>query len=179
MFFIMLRSIPSILCLRSCSVMQPCLTLSDPMDCSTPSFPVLHHLLEPAQTQFHWVSDAIQQFHPLLSPFPSAFNLSSVWVFSSVSSSHQVAKILELHFSISPSNKYLGLISFMMYWLDLLAVQGTLKSLLQYHSSIASILRCSTFFTVQFSYPYMTTRKTMALTRRTFISNVSTLSHAV
>ena len=83
-------------------------------------------------------------------------------------------KYWSFSFSISPSNKYLGLISFMMYWLDFLAVQGTLKSLLQYHSCIASILQHSTFFMIQFSYPYMTTRKTIVLTRCTFISNVST-----
>ena len=78
-------------------------------------------------------------------------------------------------FSISPSNEYAGLISFMMYWLDLLEVQGTLKSLLQHHSSKASILWCSAFFIVQFSHPYMTTEKTIALTRWTFVSKVMSL----
>ena len=124
---------------------------------------------ELAQTHVHWASDAIQPSHPLSSPSPPAFNLSqhqglSHWV----SSAHQVAKNWSFSFSISPSNEYSGLMSFRMDWLDLLAVQGTLKSLLQHHSSKASIFRCSAFFTVQLSHPYMTTGKTIALTRWTF-----------
>ena len=137
----------------------------DPMDCSTPGFPVLHYLPVFTQTHVHWVSDAIQSSHPLLSPSPPAFNLSQdQGLFQWVSSSHQVDKVLELQFSISPSNEYPGLIFFRMDWFDLLAVQGTLESLLQHHSSKASILRHSAFFIVQLSHPYMTTGKTTALT---------------
>ena len=113
--------------------------------------------------------DAIQPSHPLWSPSPPALNLS--WhqgLFQWVNSLHQVAKILEFQLIISPSNEHPGLISFRMDWLDLLAVQGTLKSLLQHHSSKASILQCSAFFTVQLSHPYMTTGKTIALTRLSF-----------
>ena len=107
----------------------------------------------------HWVGGAFQPSHPLLSPSPAAFNLSQhKSIFKWVSSLHQVAKVLEFSFSISPSNEYLGLSSFRVDWLDLLAVQGTLKSLLQQHSSKASILRYSAFLMVQLSYPYMTTR---------------------
>ena len=84
-------------------------------------------------------------------------------------------KFWSFNFNISPSNEHPGLISFRMDWLDLLAVQGTLKSLLQYHSSNASILRCSAFFVVQFSHPYMTTGKTIALTRLTFVDKVMSL----
>ena len=131
------------------SVAQLCLTLCDPMDCSMPGFPVLHQLPELAQTHVHWVGNAIQPSHPLLSPSSPAFNFSQhQGLFQWVSSSHQVAKVLEFSFSISPSNEYSGLISFRMHWLDLLAVQGTLKSLLQHHSSKASILQYSAFFIV-------------------------------
>ena len=150
------------------------------MDCSTPGFPVYHQLLEPTQTHVHvhWVGDAIQPPHPLSSPSPPTFNLSQ----------HQgffFKKELVLHtwwpkywsfsFSSSPSNVYSGLISFRMDWLDLLAVQGTLKSLLQHHSSKASILRHSAFFIVQFSHPYMTIGKTKPLTRWTFVGKVMSL----
>ena len=118
--------------------------------------------------------DVIQWPHPLSSPFPPAFNLSQHHgLFQWVSSSHQVAKVWS--FSISPFNEYSGLISFRMDWLDLLAVQGTFKSLLQHHSSNASILRHSVFFTVQLSHPYMTTGKTKALTRQTFVGKVMSL----
>ena len=121
--------------------------LCDHMDCSMSDLPVHHQLLELAQTHDYWVSGAIQLSHHLSSPSPPAFNLSQhQGLFQWVSSSHQVAKVVEFSFSISPSNEYSGLISFMMDWLDLLAVQGTLKSLLQHHSSKASILRCSFFF---------------------------------
>ena len=92
-----------------------------------------------------------------------------------VSSLHQGAKVLEFQLQISPSNEYSGLISFRMDWLDLLAVQGTLKSLLQHHSSKASILLCSAFFIAQLSHPYMTTGKTIALTRQTFVNKVMSL----
>ena len=114
------------------------------MDCSMPGLPVHHQHLEFTQTHVHWVGDAIQLSQPLSSPSPPAFNLSQhQGLFRWVSSSHQVAKEWSLSFSISPSNEYSGLISFRMDWLDLLAVQGTLKSLFQHHSSQASILRHS------------------------------------
>ena len=118
--------------------------------------------------------------HPAISssivPYPPAPNPSQhQGLFQWVNSSHEVAKVLEFHFSISPSNEHPGLTSFSMDWLDLLAVQGTLKSLLQHHGSKASILRCSAFFTVQLSQPYMTTRKTIALTRWTFVGKVMSL----
>ena len=150
------------------SVTQLCLTLCDPMDCSTPDFPVHHQLLEFTQTCVHWVGDAIQSSHPLLSPCSPSFNLSQhQGLFKWVSSSHQVAKYWSFSFNISPSNEHLRLISFRMDWLGLLAVQGTLKSLLQHHSSKAPIIQCSASFIVQLSHPYMTTGKTIALTRQT------------
>ena len=131
-------------------VTQSFLTHCDPVDCSTPGFPVLHYLLEFAQTQVHWVNDAMQPSHPLLPPSPSAFNLSQhQGLFQWVGISHQLAKVLELSFSISPSNEHSGPISFRIDWFDILAVQGTLKSLLQHHSLKASILQHSAFFTVQ------------------------------
>ena len=146
------------------------------MDCSMPGFPVLHHLLELTQTHVHWVSDAIQLFGPLSSPSP-AFSFSQhQGLFQWVSSSHQGAKILELRPQhISPSTEYSGLISFRIDWFDLLAVQGTLKSLLQLHGLKASILWHSAFFMVHLSHPYVTTGKTIALTRRTFVSKVMSL----
>ena len=160
------------------SVTQSCPTLCDPMDCSTPGLPVHRQLPELAQTHVHRISDTIQPSHPLSSPSPPAFNLSqhqglSQWV----SSLHQVAKYWSFSFSISPSNEYSGLISFRMDWLDLLGVQGTLKSLLQHHNSEASILQRSAFLIVQLSHPYMTTGKktTIALTVQTFVSKVLSL----
>ena len=135
------------------SVTQSCLTLCDPMNCSTPGF-FVHQLLELAQTHVHWVGDGIQSSHPLPSPSPPAFNLSRhQCLFQWVSFLHQVDKVLELHFSISPSKEYSGLISFRMEWFDHLAVRGTLKSLLQHHSSKASLLWYSVFFMIQLSYP--------------------------
>ena len=118
--------------------------------------------------------DAIQPSHPLSSSSPLAFNLSQhQGLFQRVSSSHQVAKkYWSFSFSINPSNEHPGLISFTRGWLDLLAVQGTLKSLLQHHSSKASILWLSAFFIVQLSHPYLTTGKTIALTRRAFVGKV-------
>ena len=105
---------------------------------------------------------------------PSIF--PSIRVFSNKSTLHiRWPKYWSFNLSISPSSEYPGLISFRMDWLDLLAVQGTLKSLLQYHSSKTSIIRCSAFFTVHLSYPYMTTGKTLALTRRTFVGKVMSL----
>ena len=118
----------SVLC---CSVAQSCLTLCDPMDCSMPGFPVLHHLLDRAQTHVHWVSDAIHLILccRLLLP-PSIF--PSIRVFSNESALHiRWPKYWSFNFSISTSNEYSGLISFRMDWVDLFAVQGTLKSLLQ------------------------------------------------
>ena len=157
-------------CLQFSSVTQSCLTLCDPTNHSTPDLPV-HQLPESTQTHIHWVGDAIQPSHPLLSPSPPALNLfQHQGLFQWVSSLHQVARYWSFSFNISPSNEHPGLISFRMDWVDLLAVQGTLKSLLQYHSSKASIFQCSAFFTVQLSHPYMTTGKTIALTRQTLVA---------
>ena len=153
------------------SVTQSCPILCDPTDCSMPDFPVHHQFLELAQTHVHWVGDAIQPSHPLSSPSSTPFNLSHIRVFSNGSVLH-IRWPKYWSFSISPSNEYSGLISFRMYWLDLLAVPGTLKSLLQYHSSKALLLQCSAFFIVQLWHPYMTTQKTIALTRWTFVSKV-------
>ena len=120
--------------------------------------------------------DAIQPFHPLSSPSPPALNLSQhQGLFKWVSSSHQVAKVWSFSFSISPSSEHSGLISFRMDWLDLLAVQGTLKSRLQHLTSKALILLCSVFFIVHLSHPYMTTGETIALTRQTFFDKVMSL----
>ena len=139
------------------------------MDCSMPSFPVLYYLPQFTQTHVHWVSDAIQPSHPL-SPSPPAFNLfQNQGLLQWVSASRQVAKYWSFSFNISPSNAYSGLISFRI---DLLAVQGTLKSLLQHHSLKASILFCSAFFMVQLPHSYMTTGKTIALTIQTCVSKV-------
>ena len=146
------------------------------MNCSTPGFPVHHQLLEFAQTQVHRVGDAIQPSHPLLSPSPPAPIPPSIRVFSNESSLRmRWPKYWSFSFSISPSSEYSGLISFRIDWLDLLAVQGIPKSLLQHHSSKASILPYSAFFTVQLSHPYMTTGKPIALTRRTFVGKVMSL----
>ena len=140
----------------SCSVIYDCA----PTDCNTPGLPVHHQLLKLTQTHVYWVGDAIQPSHPVSSPSLPAFNLSQhQCLFKWVSSLHQVAKYWSYSFSISPSNEHPGFISFRMDWLDLLAVQGTLKSLLKHHSSKASILWRSAFFIVQLSHPYMTTGK--------------------
>ena len=157
-------------------VAQLCPTLCNPMTCSTPGLPVHHQFLEFTETHVHQVSDAIQPSHPLSSPSLLTVNLSQhQGLFKWVSSSHQVAKVLESQINSSLSNEHLGLISFRIDWLNLLAVQGTLKSLLQYHSSKAWILPCSAFFIVQRSHPYMTTGKAIALTRRTFVGQVMPL----
>ena len=125
------------------------------MNHSTPGLPVHHQLLEFTQTRIHRVSDAIQPSHPLSSPSPPAPNPSQHQsLFQRVNSSHEVAKVLEFHFSIIPSKEIPELI-FRMDWLDILVVQGTLKSLLQHYSSKVSILRHLAFFTVQLSNPYM------------------------
>ena len=147
------------------------------MNRSMPGLPVHHQLLEFTQTHVHWVGDAIQASHPLLSSFPPApqflpasesFPMSQLFAWGGQS-------IGASAYSIIPSKEIPGLISFRMDWLDLLAVQETLRSLLQHHSSKASILRCSAFFRVQLSYPYMTTGKTIALTRWTLVGKVMSL----
>jgi len=158
------------------SVTKLCPTLCDPMNCSTPGFPVFHYLPVFAQTHVHWVGDAIQPSHPLPSHSPPALNLSQhQGLFQWLALCIRWPKYWSFSFSISTSNEYSGLISFRIDCFDLLAVQGTLKSLLQHHSSKASILRQLTFFTVQFSYPYMTTAKTIALTIQTFVGKVMSL----
>ena len=143
------------------------------MDCSLPGLPVHPQLLEFTQTNVHHVSDAIQPSHPLC-PFllpPTIF--PSIRVFSNESVLHiRWPKYWSFSFNISPSNEYSGLISFRMDWLDLLAVQGSLESLLQHHSSKASIHQCSAFFIVRLSHPYMTTGETIALTRWSFVGKV-------
>ena len=141
-----------------------------------PGFPDHHQLMELAQTHVHLVSIAIQLSHLLSSPFlpPSIF--PSIRVFSSESVLHmRWPKYYSFSFSISPSNEYSGLISFRIDWLDLLVVQGTLKSLLQHHSSKASLLQHSAFFVVQLWPPYMTTGKTIALNRWTIVGKVLSL----
>ena len=141
------------------SVQFSCSVVSD----SLPSHESQHSKLpcpqlpEFTQTHIHWVSDAIQPSHPPLSPSPPASNPSQhQGLFHESTLCMRWPKYWSFSFSISPSNEHSGLISFRMDWLYLLAVQGTLKSLLQHHSSKASILRCSAFFTVQLSHPYMT-----------------------
>ena len=157
------------------SVAQLYLTLCDPMDCSMP-VTLVHQLPEFTQTQSHPVGDAIQPSHPLWSPFPPAFNLSQYrGLFQWVGSCIRWPKHWSFSLSISPSSEYSGLISFRMDWLDLLAIQGTLKSLFQHHSSKAPILWHSAFFIVQLSHPYMTTGKTIALTRWTFVEKIMSL----
>ena len=139
-----------------------------------PGFIILHQLPELAHTHVHWVCDSIQSSHPLLSHSPPAFNLPSIRVFSK-------ASVLWIRwpkywsFSQSPLNEYSDFISFRMDWLDLLVVQGILKSLLQHHGSKASTLRQSALFMVQISDPYITTSKTIALTRLTFVSKEMSL----
>ena len=158
------------------SVAQSCPTLWDPMNHSMPGLPAHDHLPEFTQTHVHRVGDASQPSHPLSSPSPPAPNPSQHQsLFQWVNSSHQVAKVLESQLKPQSFQRTPRLISCRMDWLDLLAVQGTLKTLLQHHSSKASILRRSAFFTVQLSHPYMTTGKTIALTRRTFVVRVISL----
>ena len=161
------------------SVAQPCPTLCGPMNRSTPGLPVHHRLPEFTQTQS--IESVMLSRHLilcrpllLLPPIPP-----SIRVFSNESTLRmRWPKYWSVSFSIIPSKEYPGLISFRMDWLDLLIVQGTLKSLLQHHSSKASILRHSAFFTVQLSHPYMTTGKTIALTR-TLVSNVSAFKYTI
>ena len=146
------------------------------MDCSTACFPVFHqleNLLKLMSIESVITSNHLILYHPLLL-LPS--NFPSIRVFSNQSVLHiRWPKYWSFSFSISPSNEYLGLISSETDWLELLAVQGTLKRLLQHHSSKASILWHSAFFMVQFSHPYMTTGKTMALTRWIFVSKVMSM----
>ena len=149
------------------SVAQSCLTLCEPMDCSTPCQAPLS--ITNSCPSSRWC-------HPLLSPSPPVFNLFQYQVFSSESALWiRWPKSWRFSFSISLSSEYSGLISFRMDWVDLLAVQGTLKSLLQHHSSEASILQHSAFFIVQLSDPHITTGKTIALTRWTFVAKVISL----
>ena len=136
-----------------------CVRLCNPMNCrGMPGLPVCHQFPEFSQTHIHCVSAAIQPSHPLSSPSPPALNLSQhQGLFKWVSSLHEVAKVLEFQPELklnSPSSEHPGLISFRMDWLNLLAVQGTLESLLQHHSSKASALLCSAFFIVQLSHPF-------------------------
>ena len=136
------------------SLIQSCQTPCDPMDCSTPGFPVHHPLMELTQTHVHWVGDAIQPSHPLSSPSFSclqSFQASRSFLVNPFFKSGGQS----FRLSISLSNEYSGLISFRMDWLNLLAVQGTLQSLLQHHSSKGSILQHSAFFTVQLSHRYV------------------------
>ena len=138
---------------------------------SMPGLPANHQLPESTQTHVHCVSDGIQQCHPLSSSSPPALNLSQhqglfKWVWP---------KYWSFSFNISPSNEHPGLIFFRMDWLDILKVQVTLKGLLQHHSTKASILQCSAFFIVHLSHPYMTTGKTITLTRQTYIGKVMSL----
>ena len=137
------------LTLQFSSVTQSCPTLCDPMNLSTPGLPVHHQLPEFTQTRVHWIGDAIQPSHPLSSPSPPAPKPSQHQGFSNESTLRmRWPKYWSFSLSISPSNEHPGLVSFRMDWLDLLAVQGTVKSLLQHYSSKASILQCSAFFTV-------------------------------
>ena len=125
-----------LLLLLLCSVTKSCTAFCDHMDCSMPGFHVPHHLLEFAQVHVHLISDTIQPSHPLSPSSPSAFNLPNIRVFSNESAHHiRWSKYRSFSFGISPSNDYSGLISFRINWFDLLAVQGTLKSLLQHHNS--------------------------------------------
>ena len=154
-----------------CSVAHSCLTLCDPMDCSTPGFPVPHHLSEFAQTHVRWVSDAIQLSHPLLSPSSPAFDLSQHrGLFQWVTSLHQVAKVLELQHQ---SFQRIFRVYFLQDWLVWSPCSPRDSQVfLQQHSSKASILWHSAFFRVQLSHQYMTTRKTVAMTIWTFVGKV-------
>ena len=151
-----------------CSATKLCPTLCNPMNCSMPGFPVLHCLLEFAQTHVHWVGDATQSSQPLL---PQSFPASGF--------SNELALCIRWpkywSFSICPSNEYSGLISFRIDWFDLLAVQGILKNLLQHHNLKAIFLQCSAFFIVQLSHAYVTTGETIALTIWNLVGKVMSL----
>ena len=158
------------------SVAQSCLTLCDPMNHSMSGLPVHHQFPQFTQTHVHRVSDAIQPLILCYSLLLLPPNTPSIRVFFSESTlAMRWPKYWSFSFSISPSNEHPGLISFRMDWLDRLAVQGILKTLLQHHSSKASILLHSALFTVQFSHSCMTTGKTIALTRQTFVGKVMSL----
>ena len=158
------------------SVAKLCLTLCCLLDCRLPGLPVLHCLLEFGQTHVLWVSDAIQPSHPLSPPSPPVFNLSQhQGLFQWVSSLHQLVKVLEIQLQHQSFHEYSGLIAFRMDWMDLLAVQGTLKSLLQHQNSKISILQCSVFFMVQLSHTYITTGKIISWTIHTFVSRLMSL----
>ena len=162
--------------LCSCLVAQSCLSLCDPMDCSMPGLPVLHHLLEFPQTQIHWVDDATQPSHLLFPSSLIAFNLSQhQGLFQWVGSSHQVAKGLEFQLQHQSLKWVFKLISLRIDLLDLLAVQGTLTSLLQHHNLKASVSQCSAFFMVQLLHPYTTTGKTTALIIQAFVGRMMSL----
>ena len=155
--------------------MQSCLTFCNPMNCSMPGLSVHHQLLESTQTHVRWASDAIQTSHPLLPLLllPSIF--ASIRLFSNESAlGIRWPKDWSFSFNISPFSEHPGLI-FRMDWLDLPAVQETLKSLLQHHNAKTSIPQSSAFLIVQLSHPYMTTGKTIALTRWTFVDKVMSL----
>ena len=158
------------------SVAQSCPTLCDPMNCCTTGLSVHHQLPESTQTHVHCVmmpSNHLILSCPLIL-LPSIF--PKIRVFSNESALHiRWPKYWSFSFNISPSSEHPGLISFRMDWLDLLAVQGTLESHLQHHNPKTSILRRSASFIVQLSHPYMTTGKTIALTRRTFVGKVMSL----
>ena len=156
------------------SVAQLCLTLCNPMDCSMPGLPVHRQLPESTQTHVHWVDDAIQPSHPLLSSSP-AFNIFQHQGLYQWVRSHQVAKVLEFQLQHQSFQWISGLISYRIDWFDFLAIQGTLRSVIQQHSSKASIFWCSVFFMVQLSHLYMTTLKTIALTSWTFVSKAMSL----
>ena len=145
------------------------------MDCSVSGSSVFHYLLEFAQTHVYWIGDAIQPSRDLLSPSLPALSLSLRQIFFNNVLALLIRWPKYWNFSISPSNEYSGLISFRIDLFYTLAVQGTLKSLLQHHSSKVSILLRSAFFIVQLSHPYITTQKPMALTRQTFVSKVKSL----
>ena len=132
------------------------------------------NLCPSSQWCYPTVSTSVIPFSSRLQSFPASVSFLIRWPFP-ITSSHQVAKVLEFQLQHQSFQWILGLISFRMNWLDLLAVQGILKSLLQHHSSNASILWCSAFFTVQLSHPYMTTGKIVALTRQTFVGKVMSL----
>ena len=158
------------------SVTESCLTLCNPVNCSISGLPVHHQLLEFANSSplSQWchqtISSSVVPFSSCLHSFPASgsFQMSQLFAI-------RWPKYWSFSFNISPSNKHSGLISFRMDWLNLPEVQGTLRSLLQHHISKASILQCSAFLTVQLSHPFMTTGKTIALTRRTFIGKVMSL----
>ena len=144
------------------------------MNYSTSGFPVHHHLAELAQTHVHCVGSTIQPSGPLSSPSPPTSIFPSIRILSNeLTLCIRWPKYWSFSFGISPSNEYSGLISFRIDWFDLLVAQGILKSLLQHHISLASVLQYSALFMVQLSHPYITTGKTIALTRQTFVSKVS------